>query len=141
MQKIRIVAIGKVKEKYLLEGIVEYEKRLRPYCKLEWVEIRDLGMKEEAMRLGKYIGDGTYILDVEGKETDSVAFANFIKARGFGQTTFIIGSADGISPGLKKGAKLISLSRMTFTHDMCRLFLIEQIYRACMIINNRSYHK
>ena len=141
MQKIRIVSIGKVREKYLLEGIAEYEKRLRPYCKLEWVELRDEGMAREAARLEKYLGEGTYVLDALGKEMDSLQFADFFKKQTSRQLTFIIGGAEGIMPEVKKRARLLSLSKMTFTHDMCRLFLIEQLYRAHMIVNNRSYHK
>jgi 23S rRNA (pseudouridine1915-N3)-methyltransferase len=141
MMKIRVVSIGKVKEKYLLDGIAEYEKRLRPYCKLEWVELRDEGMAREAVRLEKYLGEGTYVLDVDGKEFGSEEFAGLFKKHEARQLTFIIGSAEGIMPEVKNRAKLISLSKMTFTHDMCRLFLIEQIYRAHMIVNNRSYHK
>ena len=141
MMKVRVVSIGKVKEKYLLDGIAEYEKRLRPYCKLEFVELRDEGMEREAERLEKYLGNDAYILDVEGKEYGSQEFSGLFKRHEVRQLTFIIGSAEGILPAVKKRARLISLSKMTFTHDMCRLFLIEQIYCAHMIVNNRSYHK
>jgi 23S rRNA (pseudouridine1915-N3)-methyltransferase len=141
MQKIRIVSVGKVKERYLLDGIAEYEKRLRPYCRLEWCELRDEGMEKEALRMEKYLSPDTYVLDVEGKEMRSEEFAQFFRKLEGKPATFIIGSAEGVSPEIKKRAKMVSLSKMTFTHDICRLFLIEQIYRAHMIINNRSYHK
>jgi len=139
--RMRIVCVGKVKERYLEQGMAEYQKRLAPYCKLEWVELRDEGMEREAERLEKYLGADTYILDVEGKEMRSEEFAQFIKKHEARQITFIIGSAQGVDARIKARANHISLSKMTFTHDMCRLFLTEQIYRAYMIINNRSYHK
>jgi len=138
---MRIVCVGKVKERHLEQGMAEYQKRLAPYCKLEWVELRDEGMEREAERLEKYLGADTYILDVEGKEMRSEEFAQFIKKHEARQITFIIGSAQGVDARIKARANHISLSKMTFTHDMCRLFLTEQIYRAYMIINNRSYHK
>jgi len=139
--RMRIVCVGKVKERYLEQGMAEYQKRLAPYCKLEWVELRDEGMEREAERMEKYLGADTYILDVEGKEMRSEEFAQFIKKHEARQITFIIGSAQGVDARIKARANHISLSKMTFTHDMCRLFLTEQIYRAYMIINNRSYHK
>jgi 23S rRNA (pseudouridine1915-N3)-methyltransferase len=138
---MRVVCVGKVKERYLAEGIAEYEKRLRPYCKLEWVELRDEGMAREAQRMEKYLGNDTYALDVGGKEMGSEEFASFIKGHNGRQITFLIGSAEGMDDSIKSRAKLLSLSKMTFTHDMCRLFFAEQLYRAYMLINNRGYHK
>ena len=141
MQKIRIVTVGKVRERYLLDGIAEYEKRLRPYCKLEWCELRDEGLKGEAEKMERYLGLDTYLLDADGEEMPSPKFAQFMKNHVGRQATFIIGSAEGVDGRIKGRCRKISLSKMTFTHDMCRLFLIEQVYRAHMIINNRSYHK
>lgn len=142
MPKIRLICIGKTKEPYLKEGIAEYEKRLRPYCKFEIIELKDEGIEKEAKHLQKYLSPNTFILDANGKEMDSIVFASFIKSKTESQPlTFIIGSAEGVDKGLKGQVQLISLSKMTFTHEMCRLFLIEQIYRSFMIIGNRSYHK
>lgn len=138
--KIRIVAIGRVKEKYLLEAIGEYTKRLVPFCKLELVELKDKGLEKEAKLLERYLGAGTFILDVGGKHFSSVEFAQFVKKQE-GTLTFIIGGAEGINESLKKRAPSISLSKMTFTHEMCRLFLVEQIYRTYMINSNRKYHR
>jgi len=138
--KIRIVAIGKVKERYLLEAIREYEKRLVPFCKLELIELKDEGLAKEAKLLERYLGAGTFILDVGGKRFSSAEFAQFVKKQD-GTLTFIIGGADGIDESLKKRASAISLSKMTFTHEMCRMFLMEQIYRAYMINSNRKYHR
>ncbi|MFA5108248.1 MAG: 23S rRNA (pseudouridine(1915)-N(3))-methyltransferase RlmH [Candidatus Micrarchaeia archaeon] len=139
-QKITLVCIGKTKEKYLADAIAEYEKRLRPFCKLQIFYLKDEGIKKEAEHLQKFIGPNTYLLDEKGKESNSHEFASFLKKQEQ-ELTFIIGSAQGIQDNLKKNAKLISLSKMTFTHEMARVFLLEQIYRSYMINTNRNYHK
>ena len=140
---IRIIVVGRLKEAYLREGIAEYEKRLRPFCKLEIIELRDEGLKKEGERLEKYLGPGTYVMDAAGREMDSPAFSKLVSPGGTSAASlsFIIGSAEGIEERIKQKARLISLSKMTFTHEMCRLFLIEQIYRGFMIGQNRPYHK
>jgi 23S rRNA (pseudouridine1915-N3)-methyltransferase len=140
VNKIRIVAIGKVKESYLLEAIEEYTKRLAPFCKLEMIELKDKGLKEEAKMLERYLDTDTIILDVEGKRFSSEEFAKLVKDQE-GTLTFIIGGADGIDDSIRKRVSTISLSKMTFTHEMCRLFLVEQIYRTYMINSNRKYHR
>jgi len=137
---IRIVSVGKLKESYLLEGLAEYQKRLRPFCKLEIIELKEEGMEKEAKQMERFVDGNTYVMDVLGKETDSIAFSDFIRKQGR-QVTFIIGNANGVHESIKRRCKLLSLSKMTFTHDMCRLFLLEQIYRAYMIAGNRPYHK
>lgn len=134
---IRIIAVGKVKEKYIKDGIDEYLKRIESFCKLETVELKDEGVEKEAKRLEKYITPDAFILDVGGKEISSNDFAKLIGDDK--NLTFIIGGPEGISKSLKKNT--ISLSRMTFTHEMARLFLVEQIYRGLMINSKRSYHK
>lgn len=140
IKKIRIISMGKIKERYIQEGIDEYKKRLQPFCRLEALELKGEGIPKEAEKLSRYVGDNTFILDSGGKQFSSEEFASFIKTRE-GELTFIIGGSEGVESSLKKKAQLISLSRMTFLHEMCRLFLIEQIYRAYMIIHNRVYHK
>ncbi len=140
--KIRLIWMGKTKEPYLAEGISEYAKRLRPYCKLEIIELKDEGMEKEAKKLEKYIDANTFILDANGREMDSLEFSSFIKnATQSAQLAFIIGSAEGVDSKLKPRSQLISLSKMTFTHEMCRLFLLEQLYRSFQILSNRPYHK
>jgi 23S rRNA (pseudouridine1915-N3)-methyltransferase len=139
LNKIKIVSIGKVKERYILEGINEFEKRLKPFCRIEFIELKDEGLKKESEKLEKYLSDKTYILDAKGTQLNSEDFAGFIKKQEQ-EITFIIGGPEGISEEIKKKSKLISLSKMTFTHEMCKLFLIEQIYRAYMINNNRGYY-
>lgn len=142
MPKIRLIFIGKTKERYLQEGIAEYIKRLRPYCKLEIIELKDEGMEKEAKRLEKYLSPNTYLLDANGKAMDSIEFSQFLKSKSeMPSLTFIIGGAEGISESLKAKTPLISLSKLTFTHEMCRLFLLEQLYRSFQILSNRPYHK
>ncbi len=142
---IRLVAVGKVREPYLAAGIAEFEKRLRPYCKLEIVELKDEGMEKEAKEIEKYAvkNQNAYILDAAGRQLDSLEFAKLVKMAELSSPplTFIIGGPDGITAELKKKSKTISLSKMTFTHEMCRLFLLEQIYRAHQIAQNRPYHR
>lgn len=138
---IRLVCIGKVKEPYLRDGIAEYVKRLRPYCKLEVVELPDEGMEKEAKRLERYLGPDTFILDATGQEMESKEFSDFVKRHSLRPLTFIIGSAQGVDETIKKKAKLISLSKMTFTHEMARLILLEQVYRAELMARNHPYHK
>lgn len=141
MLKVRIVSVGKVRERYLLDGIAEYAKRLSPYCRLEILELKDEGVEKEGARISRYLCKSAYVLDEKGKQYTSREFAAFMKKQE-GEITFIIGSAEGVSGEVKgKATGMISLSNMTFTHDMCRLFFIEQLYRAFMINSNRSYQK
>jgi len=141
--KIKIVCIGKIRENYIQEGINEFLKRLRPFCKINIIELKDEGIKKESEKLFKYAGSDTYFLDEKGLQISSEEFAGLIKKSELenNEMVFIIGGHDGISQEIKSKSKLISLSRMTFTHEMARLFLIEQIYRSHMIINNRKYHR
>ncbi len=131
--KIRIVAVGKMKERYLQQAIEEYLKRISAFFKIELIELKN---KDSIMR---YKGQNAVLLDEKGKEFSSVAFAGFIKR--YDDLTFIIGDYDGWDEKIKKEFNKISLSQMTFTHELARLFLIEQIYRAAMINSNRPYHK
>ncbi len=139
MTKITIITIGKLKERYIQEGIAEFEKRLTKFCKLNIVELKEDSKEAETAKLEKYLGPNTYLLDETGKEYISTAFAQLLKANE--ELTFVIGNYYGLPQELKSKVKLISLSKMTFTHEMCRLFLIEQIYRGFAILNNLPYHK
>ena len=140
---VRLVAVGKVREAYLKEGMAEYEKRLRPYCKLEIIELKDEGMEKEAERMEKYLGPNTFIFDERGKAMDSPEFAELVKSGELSSLplTFLVGGPFGISPSLKGRARLLSLSRMTFTHEMARLFVLEQLYRALLANSGRAYQK
>ena len=156
---INIVAAGKIKERYLAEGIAEFMKRLRPYAQVHILEISEEKMKEnpspaekekilsqEGERLLRQVPDGSYliVLDVYGKESSSEELAARIDALGLqGQSniTFLIGGAFGLSREVRAAAKeRLSFSRMTFTHQIVRLLLVEQIYRAFKINRGEKYH-
>lgn len=141
IKKIKIIAVGKIKEKYILSGINEFLKRLRVFCNLEIIELKDEGIKKETDKIVEYLDNSNvFVLDPTGKQETSESFAdNFKKLDG--KITFVIGGPEGIDKSIKEKSKMISLSKMTFTHEMTRLFLIEQIYRSYMINNNRKYHK
>lgn len=156
---IKIYCIGKIKEQYLKDGISEYIKRLSPYAKTEIVEVMDSKVKEnpndfdinkakneEGDRVLKLIKNDYLIgLDLNKKEFTSEEFANFIEQKfveGGSSISFVIGGSYGLSENLKKRCNSsISLSKMTFLHQMTRLVLLEQIYRAFKILNNETYHK
>lgn len=156
---IKIYCIGKIKEQYLKDGINEYIKRLSPYAKTEIIEVIDSKVKdnpnefditkaknEEGDRVLKLIKNDYLIgLDLNKKEFTSEEFADFIQSKlveGGSSISFVIGGSYGLSENLKKRCNSsISLSKMTFLHQMTRLVLLEQIYRAFKILNNETYHK
>ena len=157
--KITIVAVGKIKEPYLRTGIAEYTKRLTTYCKLDIVELAEErmpenpGAKEKAACLVKEgerilqcvrIGSVCIVLDVLGRGLSSEQLAAEFERRGTcgdSDITFVIGGAFGLSTAVRERAELLlSFSRMTFTHQMIRLMLIEQIYRAFKINRHEKYH-
>ena len=157
--KIRIVAVGKLKEKYLREGVAEYEKRLAPFASVELLETREEYMAEnpsEAQRQQTLAKEGErllrlvpeksllIVLDVKGKLLSSEALAKELASlalQGRSDLTFLIGGAFGLSPAVRERADLrISFSPMTFTHQMVRLLLYEQIYRAFKINRGEKYH-
>jgi 23S rRNA (pseudouridine1915-N3)-methyltransferase len=139
--KIKIIAVGKIKKQWIHEGINEYLKRI---TNLEIIEIKDSNKSQEAEKIITLIKphEKLIILSEEGESFTSVALANLIKNEMFYSFVFALGSAEGIAPELKQNAhKILSLSKMTFPHEIARLLLIEQIYRANTIINNHKYHK
>ena len=157
---IRIIAIGKIKEDYLKEGINEYIKRVSKYAKTEIIEVADSSLSDrpnqseiekainvEGERVFKHLSSSDYViaLDLNKKEMDSVEFSKYLDKKfveGGSNLTFIIGGSYGLSKKLKERANdSISLSKMTFLHQMTRLILLEQIYRAFKILNNEIYHK
>ena len=157
--KIRIVAVGKLKEKYLREGVAEYEKRLAPFASVELLETREEYMAEnpseaqrqqtlakEGERLLHLVPERSFliVLDVKGKLLSSEALAKELASlalQGQSDLTFLIGGAFGLSPAVRDRADLrISFSPMTFTHQMVRLLLYEQIYRAFKINRGEKYH-
>ncbi len=150
---IKIITVGKLKEKYLTDAIEEYKKRLSKYTKLELIEVSDESNYEEekikekeAEKIDKYLTDKDYIitLEIEGNELTSMEFANKLDNifNINSNITFIIGGSYGISDRIKKKANYkLSFSKMTFPHQLFRVILLEQIYRAFKINNNESYHK
>jgi len=144
INKIKLIVIGKIKEQYIQDGINEYLKRLKIFCKIEIIELKDRGIEEDTKNIleiiKKYNKKNVYILDEIGQEKTSIEFSNFIEDSS-DEIVFVIGGAFGISNKIKKDYNLISISKMTFTHEMARLFFLEQIYRGFMILNNKSYHK
>ncbi len=158
--QIRVIAVGKIKEKFLQEGIGEYLKRLRPYATLHVIEIADekrpaapspaselAAVEKEGERILAAIPGGSFIiaLDVKGQSWSSEDLA----AR-FGewellaknQIAFVIGGDLGLSPAVIARSNLrLSISRMTFTHPMARFLLLEQVYRAFRILRGEPYHK
>lgn len=150
---IKIITVGSIKEKYLKEAIDEYLKRLRKYTNIEIIEVKDEGLVEEQKsillegeKISKYISQKDYLitLEIEGKEFTSIQFAeklNQIQIEN-SNIVFVIGGSYGLSEQIKKRAKLhLSFSKMTFPHQLFRVFLLEQLYRAFKILNNESYHK
>ncbi|MBF0558634.1 MAG: 23S rRNA (pseudouridine(1915)-N(3))-methyltransferase RlmH [Nitrospirae bacterium] len=143
--KIRIIWTGKTKEKYLLEGIERYLKLLRPMANVSIIEIkehkgrgREDNMWEEGTKILKHTGSFT-LLDQTGKEYTSPELANFLQQKT--GHDFVIGGPYGVSGEIRgKAESVMSLSRMTFTHEMIRVFFLEQIFRAMTIIHGREYH-
>ena len=155
--KIKIIALGKIKEKFLKDGIEEFLKRLGPYAKIEVVELQPVEIKEdsltqraleqEAEKILANIKPDSYVITLEilGKQLSSEDFAqkiNEITISGISELVFIIGSSCGIAPSVSQRANFkLSISKMTFLHQFARLLLIEQIYRAFKILKNETYHK
>lgn len=150
---IKIITVGSIKEKYLKDAIEEYSKRLTKYTNIEIIEVKDEGLVEpkkaiilEEEKILKNINEKDYIitLEIEGKELSSTEFAEKLDKIQLESSniTFIIGGSYGLSDNIKNKSKWhLSFSKMTFPHQLFRVLLLEQIYRAFKINNNESYHK
>ena len=143
---IKIICVGKLKEKYLIDLVNDYYKRINKYHKLEVIEIKDSNIKEEAIEIKKHISDKDFIitLEIEGKMYNSLEFSKKIDEwlMNYSKITFIIGGSDGIDDSIKKlSNQSMSFSNLTFPHGLFRGVLLEQIYRSFKIMNNESYHK
>ncbi|MGM9940791.1 MAG: 23S rRNA (pseudouridine(1915)-N(3))-methyltransferase RlmH [Bulleidia sp.] len=157
---IRIAAVGRVKEKWMREGIAEYVRRIMPYEKIEIIEVDDEKAPEsnsdaenekvkqvEGNRLLKQIRDGEYVilLDLAGKEMDSVRLSETIDrihTGGYSRITFVIGGSLGLSKEvITRADQRWKLSVNTFPHQLCRIIVLEQIYRAFRILHHEPYHK
>lgn len=158
--KITILTVGKVKEKFYRQAIEEFEKRLSRYCKLEIIEVQDektpdraseteeRQIKEkEGQRLSKYIKEDAWVcaLAIDGKMLDSVELSEKIEKMGIGGTShiiFVIGGSLGLANEVLNRADFkLSFSKMTFPHQLMRVILLEQIYRAYRIMQGEPYHK
>ena len=160
MQKVTILCTGKLKEKFYLDAVAEYVKRLSRCCKLEIIELPEerlpeapspaqieaaLAREADAERAKLPAGCLLIAMCVEGQERSSEALARYLAeaaARGAGHIVFLIGSSYGMHPSLKQQADLrLSMSPMTFPHHLLRVMLLEQIYRAYQINAGSKYHK
>lgn len=158
--KIKIICVGKLKEKYLVAGIAEYLKRLQSYCKAEVYEVSDESIPDNCSLANEMIikskegrkildkikqDDYVILLDVAGKEIDSVMLSKRMEdcmISGKSTIDFVIGGSLGHGQEIIDRANFrLSFSKMTFPHQLMRLILVEQIYRAFKIIKNESYHK
>jgi len=149
---IKILCVGSVKEKQLLDLINEYKKRIQKYTKIEIIEIPDFSysvtetLKSEANLILKHIDTKDYVitLEIDGKELCSIELSEKIRTTFITNSniTFIIGGSYGLDDSIKKISNFsLSFSKLTFPHQLFRLILLEQIYRSFKIINNESYHK
>jgi len=143
---IKIICVGKIKEKYLREAINDYLLRISKYHKIEIIELDDTEKKEESIKILKNINSKDYVisLDIEGNNITSEQFANKIDSLfiTYPNITFIIGGSYGLDDCVKEKANYsLSFSKMTFPHQLFRVILLEQIYRSFKILNNETYHK
>ena len=156
---VRVVCVGKLKERYFEDACAEFQKRLGRFCTLETVELadekapeslhpadEDLVREKEGKRILKAIGAKDFVvaLAIDGRQMTSEAFAAFLeeKEAGARPLTFVIGGSLGLSPEVYARANTkLSFSEMTFPHRIARLLLLEQLYRGFKILRNETYHK
>ncbi|MBE3030828.1 MULTISPECIES: 23S rRNA (pseudouridine(1915)-N(3))-methyltransferase RlmH [Sneathia] len=152
MLKINIITVGKVKEQYINEGIKEFSKRLSKYVSLKIVELAEeadnaTSVDIESNRILAYLEKTkgyTILLDLKGKELDSVELSNKISKLtiNYSEISFLIGGSKGINNMVREKCDYsLCFSKFTFPHQLFRLILLEQIYRSICIINNIKYHK
>ncbi|PKM89664.1 MAG: 23S rRNA (pseudouridine(1915)-N(3))-methyltransferase RlmH [Firmicutes bacterium HGW-Firmicutes-12] len=158
--QIRLIVVGRLKEKYWQDAINEYRKRLAPWAKVEVFEVAEerlpenpaaaeieTGLRKEGERIDKLLSAGHIVvpLVIEGSQLSSEGLANYIRKQsleGKSQIAFIIGGSHGLAPEvIRKGNFSLSFSLMTFPHQMMRVVLMEQLYRAFSIIKGGKYHK
>lgn len=161
MQNIQLICLGKCNAKYFADGVAEYQKRLNAFASFQIVELPEENIQEknaspaviekalekEAKAILSSVKKGAAIvaLCIEGKQLSSEELAGYLADRaqsGNGDVAFVIGSSHGLAPVVKQAASLkFSMGRITMPHQMARLVLAEQIYRACTINNGMKYHK
>lgn len=149
---ITLITVGKIKEKYIKEGIEDYLKRLSKYTKIELIELEDEAfvktktLKKEAEKIIKKINPKSFIvtLEIDGKEISSPELSELIEKTTITHSniTFIIGGSYGLDDEIKRMSNYkLSFSKMTFPHQLFRLLFLEQLYRSYKIMNNEEYHK
>lgn len=143
---IKIICVGKIKEKYLRDGILDYYNRINKYHKLNIIEVEDSNIEEEKMRILKYIDNRDFVitLDIEGNMLSSLELSDKIDKIFITNPniTFVIGGSYGLADEIKKRSNFsLSFSKFTFPHQLFRIILLEQIYRSFKILNNETYHK
>lgn len=157
MLRLKIMVVGRTRASFLQEGEAFYLKRLRRYVKTDWVAVKASGasrakpeeevIREEGLALSKRLRGGEILvpLDRTGVQHDSDGLARWLRGlseRPGGPVTFVVGGPLGLSRDLVgRAEKVLSLSRLTLTHEMVRLVLLEQLYRACTILGGERYHK
>ena len=157
MLKVKIIAVGKIKEKYFTDAILEYSKRLSRYVKFSIVEVKEENfiqepnesekleiLSREGANIKKELNGYVIAMCIEGKKLSSTELSKVIDKikNTSSEVCFIIGGSYGIDESVKKLADLkLSISDMTFPHTLCRVMLTEQIYRAFSILNDGKYHK
>lgn len=159
--KIKLITVGKIKESFFQEAIKEYAKRLKAYCDLEFVEVNDepitknsnpsldnMIKEKEGERILSKIKDNEHVILLDfknSKEYDSIEFAKHLDTlmtNGKSSLTFVIGGSLGLGENIRnRSNERLLLSKMTFTHQMTKIIVLEQIYRAFKILNNETYHK
>jgi len=158
--KIKIICVGKIKQKYIKLGLEEFLSRLKPYCKIEIIEVNDEKAPEnysdsqieqvkiiEGNKLLSKVNSNDYVISlaIEGKQKDSKTFSDFFHQYMLyhpEHLVFIIGGSNGLSKDVyERSNELISFSKMTFPHQLMRLILLEQVYRSFKIMKNEPYHK
>ncbi len=148
---IKVICVGKIKEKFFCEAIEEYSKRLSKYTKFQIIEVMDEANREKALkiegaRISNHIKDNDYVitLEIEGNQLSSLEFASKLSKTfiNYSNIVFVIGGSYGLDDSIKKRSNYaLSFSNMTFPHQLFRVCLLEQIYRAFKINNNENYHK
>lgn len=153
---ISIVCVGKIKEKYIIEGINEFLKRMQSFVKMRIIELKEDGNDnnrnlsiekegEEILKTLEKIGGYNVLLDIQGKNYSSEEMAEEIErltVNGVSSINFIIGGSYGVSENVRRASQMkLSFSKMTFPHQLMRLILTEQIYRWFSILKNTKYHK
>lgn len=151
---IKILCIGKIKEKFYSDAIEEYKKRIKGFCNLSIVELKEINTDDvnkniiqEGIEIQNAIKENDFVITLEilGKNIDSIALADLINNHftyNSNDIVFVIGGSNGLSEDvLKRSNYRLSFGKMTFPHQLMRVILLEQVYRSMMIINNHKYHK